>query len=109
MDKEKDEENKRENKEIKEERSLAWKVIKGLMITNIITIFLWLTTIGGFLWYLYQYDYVSDTTTTTIDGGETGDANYINSGGDVSNIINGKGDLNNYGKDNSTNNEETTN
>lgn len=96
-----------ENKQGAEERSLAWKVIKGLMITNIITIFLWLATIGGFLWYLYQYDYVAETTTTTIDGGETGDANYINSGGD-SNYANG-GEINNYGKDNDTKNEETTN
>lgn len=73
-------------KENKEERSLVWKVIKGLMITNIITLFLWFATIGGFIWYIQLYDYIG-TTTTTIDGTDGGNANYIKGNGD---IINGE-------------------
>ncbi|MDE6357703.1 MAG: hypothetical protein K2L15_03830 [Eubacteriales bacterium] len=95
-----------ENKQVKEEASLSVFIIKNLIRIIIFMGIGWLSTIGGFLWYLYQYDYVTETTTTNLDSGESGTANYINGHG---NYANGGGEMNNYGKDNSTNNEETTN
>lgn len=62
-------------------------IIRRLVILCIIIIIAWLTTIGGFLWYISLP--IEETSTITLDS-EDGNANYI--GNDM------KGDINNYGK-----------
>lgn len=85
------------DKDNKEERSLAWRVIKGLLITNIITLFLWFATIGGFIWYQSLYDYVDETTTIE---------QQTDTGGNNSNVIN-KGELvDGLSEDNNINKEQ---
>ena len=57
--------------------------IRRQWILVIVILSLWFATIGGFVWYLYQYDFVSYEVST--DGG--GNANYIGNDGDVFNGI----------------------
>lgn len=71
----------------KPERSDAWHMIELLglqnrrMFTALITVLvLWAATIGGFVWYLYQYDFVSYAVDST-----EGDANFIGNDGDINN------------------------
>jgi len=59
--------------------------VKRLWIALIAAIIAILLVVGGFLWYLNQYEYVSNET-VTVDGA-TGVANYIGKDG---NIYNGK-------------------
>lgn len=61
----------------------------------IVILCMWLSTIGVFIWYLYQYDYVSEST-VTVDGKE-GIALYQD----------GKGNVLNNGENSEKNNEET--
>lgn len=69
--------------------SFAMELLKGYsaqaqrwFITCLIVIFMWLSTIGIFIWYLNQYDY--ESITTTVES-ETGVANYIGNDGDIYN------------------------
>lgn len=57
-----------------------------LFISNLVWLYAWC-----------QYDYVSDSTTVSIEGDGDGDANYI---GDYANYIGNDGDIN--GENNST-------
>lgn len=60
------------------------RTTKRLICVLLIVIFLWACTIGGFMWYLNQYDYSGVDVDVSTDGG--GDANYIGQDG---RIING--------------------
>lgn len=73
--------------ENKNERSDAWHMIEQLgqqnrrMFIALITVLaLWAGTIGGFIWYLYQYDF----ETYYVDA-DNGPANYIGNDGDIFN------------------------
>ena len=73
------------------EKSDAWHMIellgkqnKRLFCLAMALLVAWLLTIGGFVWYLYQYDF----ETYYVDA-ENGPANYIGNDGD---IYNGKSD-----------------
>lgn len=74
-------------KEMELEHSLEWEMMRELSRTIkrqyiiIITILaFWLTTIFGFVWYLNQYDYISDTE---ISASQDGDGNNFIGGGDI--------------------------
>lgn len=63
-----------------EERSLAYELIQDARKQNkrtfallIIVLVLWFSTIFGFIWYINQFDYATETT--TLDGNGTN--NYI--------------------------------
>lgn len=69
------------------ERSDAWHMIELLgkqnkrMFTALMTVIaLWFATIGGFVWYLYQYDFENYYIEST-----EGPANYIGNDGDIYN------------------------
>lgn len=83
--------------------SFAMELLKGYsaqakrwFIACLTILFMWLATIGLFVWYLNQYDFESVTTTVDADNGV---ANYIGNDGD---IYNGK----DYSKENISNQEE---
>lgn len=69
-----------------EEWSLSAELAKNnrrLFIVILVLIFLWFSTIFGFVWYLNQYDYaVYDVDMDALDGGN---ANYIGNDGDIYN------------------------
>lgn len=78
------EENKEELK--KEEKSLAMELLeelkrqnKRLVVALFVVITLWATTIGGFVWYLNQYEFESYTQDgsgyNNINTGTQGDVN----------------------------------
>lgn len=69
------------------EKSDAWHMIellgkqnKRLFCLAMALLVAWLLTIGGFVWYLYQYDF----ETYYVDA-ENGPANYIGNDGDIYN------------------------
>lgn len=71
-----------------EERSLAYELIqdarkqnKRTFVLLIIVLALWFSTIFGFIWYINQFDYATETT--TLDGNGTN--NYIGNDGDINN------------------------
>lgn len=79
-------------KEIEKDRSFAWELIanarrdsKRWFIALIVVVALWFSTIGIFVFYLYQYDF-SSTTEITVDGKDgtalyqDGEGNVINNG-----------------------------
>lgn len=73
-----------------EQRSDAWLMINELGKQNkriftalIVLIFLWFATIGGFVWYLTQYDFSVETYDFDTEDG--GNANYIGNDGDIYN------------------------
>lgn len=74
---------------MKEDKSLAMSLIDTLksqckrqFIINIVLIICWLGTIGGFIWYINQFDYnTTDESTATI---ETDNDGTINTG-DITN------------------------
>ena len=72
---------------MKEDKSLAMSLIDTLkaqckrqFIINIILIVCWLGTIGGFIWYINQFDYNTESTATI----ETENSGEINTG-DITN------------------------
>lgn len=73
-----------------ERKSDAWLMIAELgkqnkrMFTALITvIIMWFATIGGFVWYLNQYDYSYEAYDVSSE--DDGFAGYINNGGDMIN------------------------
>lgn len=69
------------------EKSDAWHMIellgkqnKRMFCLAMALLVAWLLTIGGFVWYLYQYDF----ETYYVDA-ENGPANYIGNDGDIYN------------------------
>lgn len=60
--------------------------IKRLICLLLTIIFLWACTIGGFVWYLNQYDFSGVNVDVSTDGG--GDANYIGQDGRILNGTN---------------------
>lgn len=76
--------------EEQETESFAMQLLRGYakhnkrwFITCMVILSMWLATIAGFVWYLYQYDFVSYDVSqdgqwgnTFIDGGNQGDINY---------------------------------
>lgn len=62
-------------------------VIKLLSILNIITLLLWFSTGGLFIWYLNQYDFTNSSESTVELTNQDNDNGDINVDGD---IINGK-------------------
>lgn len=69
------------------EKSDAWHMIellgkqnKRLFCLAMALLVAWLLTIGGFVWYLYQYDF----ETYYVDA-DNGPANYIGNDGDIYN------------------------
>lgn len=42
---------------------------KRTFIVLLVVIFLWFTTIVGFVWYINQFDFISEYTNTTDNGG----------------------------------------
>lgn len=76
--------------EKKEGKSDAWFMIeemgrqnKRMFIALIAVLILWFGTIGGFVWYMNQYDF--STETSDFDTTDGGDANYIGNDGDIYN------------------------
>lgn len=69
---------KDERQAMKHERQT---IIKYLWRTLALVICLWFATIGGFLWYISQYDYVSYAQ----DAGDGGTASIIGGDGDIYN------------------------
>ncbi|MBR6051141.1 MAG: hypothetical protein IKP68_08070 [Clostridia bacterium] len=68
-----------------EEWSLSAELAKSnrrMFIVLMVVIFLWFTTIAGFVLYLNQYDYASEST--TIDAVQDGSGTNIVGNGDVS-------------------------
>lgn len=70
-----------------EQKSDAWYMIeqlgkqnKRLFVLAMALLVAWLLTIGGFVWYLYQYDF----ETYYVDA-DNGPANYIGNDGDIYN------------------------
>lgn len=57
------------------------KTTKKSQTICIIILAMWLATIGGFIWYLYQYDYSS----YTVEGAQDGKGINIVSGSGVNN------------------------
>ena len=69
--------------------SFAMELLKGYsaqakrwFIACMIILSMWLITIGGFIYYLNQYDF--ESYETTVDA-ENGVANYIGNDGDIYN------------------------
>lgn len=76
--------------EDKEKRSDAWFMIQELgkqnkrIFTALITVVvLWFATIGGFVWYLNQYDFSYEVYDVNSEDG--GFAGYISNGGEMNN------------------------
>lgn len=59
---------------------LLGKQNRRLFVLAMALLVAWLLTIGGFVWYLYQYDF----ETYYVDA-ENGPANYIGNDGDIYN------------------------
>lgn len=68
------------------ERAKDEKTVRRLVAALILVIVLWFATIGMFVLYLGQYNFVDETSTITVEAKE-GVANYIGNDGD---IINGE-------------------
>lgn len=80
--------NELKNIQEQEEKGIAMELLGELKTQNkrlatilIIVICLWFATIGGFVWYLNQYDFSS----YTVDSQDGGNANYIGNDGDITN------------------------
>lgn len=83
----------------KEEKSLAMELLeelkrqnKRLIVALFVVIALWASTIGGFIWYLNQYDFSS----YEVNSQDGGNANFIGNDGDI----------NNYGESSSNKTDE---
>jgi hypothetical protein len=70
------------------EDNLAMELLKELKVQNkrlVVALFtviiLWACTIGGFVWYLNQYDYSS----YQLESNDGGNANFIGDDGDITN------------------------
>ena len=81
-----------DEKEKMENKSDAWLMIKELGKQNkrmftalVIVLCLWFATIGGFVWYLSQYDFSAEIYDVTQDTSDGGDTNYIGNDGDIIN------------------------
>lgn len=71
-----------------ENESLALELLRDSSKRNrrafaalLIVIFLWFATVISFVWYINQFDFVTETT--TLDGDGTN--NYIENGGTITN------------------------
>lgn len=70
--------------------SFAMELLKGYsaqakrwFVACMVILLMWLATIGGFVWYLSQYDFESYETVIEQDG--EGINNYIGENGDIVN------------------------
>ena len=70
------------------EENLAMELLKELKVQNkrlVLALFtvlaLWALTIGGFVWYLNQYDY----SLYQLESNDGGNANFIGNDGDITN------------------------
>lgn len=90
--------------------SIAWDLIHDrtllihkLIHTIVLVVLLMCITIGGivggFIWYLNQYDFTSTETTNTVEANTEG-------GGDASAIINDEGEVTIYGAGESNSNQK---
>ena len=75
-----------------ERKSDAWLMIAELGRQNkrmfsalIVVLILWAGTIGGFIWYLNQYDFSAEIYDVQQDASDGGDVNYIGNDGDILN------------------------
>lgn len=75
-----------------EPKSDAWFMItelgkqnKRIFTALIAVIVLWFSTIGGFVWYLNQYDFSTEIYDVQQDASDGGDVNYIGNDGDIVN------------------------
>lgn len=75
-----------------EEKGIAMELLgelktqnKRLITVLFVVLSLWAATIGGFIWYLNQYDFSS----YSVESNDGGNANYIGNDGD---ILNGEGE-----------------
>lgn len=75
-----------------EEKRIAMEIFgelktqnKRLITVLFVVLSLWAATIGGFIWYLNQYDFSS----YSVESNDGGNANYIGNDGD---IVNGEGE-----------------
>ena len=73
-----------------EEKSLAMSLIDTLkaqckrqFIILLVVVGCWLTTIGVFIWYINQYDYVEEYTNTTDSGGNACIGDNCNNGNSI--------------------------
>ena len=62
------------------------RFVRRLISALMVVILLLVATVGLFVWYLDQYDFIGTTSTVTVDA-KDGIANYIGNDGD---IVNGK-------------------
>lgn len=65
------------------EKDLASSIIQKMFWTIIILIVALVGSNFAWLWYINQYDFTTETETTTLDG--TGTNNYIGNNGDIKN------------------------
>ena len=65
------------------EKDLASSIIQKMFWTIIILIVALVGSNLAWLWYINQYDFTTETETTTLDG--TGTNNYIGNNGDIKN------------------------
>lgn len=86
------------------EQARSERHIKRLVIAVITAVAMLFTSNLVWLYAWCQYDYVSDSTTVSIEGDGDGDANYI---GDYANYIGNDGDIN--GENNSTEKDKDEN
>lgn len=68
--------------------SFAMELLKGYsaqakrwFIACLVILSMWLATIGGFVWYLYQYDF--ESYETVIEGTQDGEGINIIGGGNI--------------------------
>lgn len=52
-------------------------------IIALVILGMWLATIGGFIWYLNQYDFSGTEIIVEQDATDGGDTNYIGNDGDI--------------------------
>lgn len=64
---------------------------KRIIAILIVVLCLWFSTIGGFVWYLSQYEF----TSYTVDSKDGGNANFIGNDGDINNYGESEGNQKN--------------
>lgn len=81
-----------EKKEIEQEESLAMTLLKEYSAQAkkwfticMVILSMWLATIAGFIWYLYQYDYEVSETAIEQSAPDGGVNNFIGNDGDILN------------------------
>lgn len=74
------------------ENSLVLEILKDyknqakrMFVLLLVIIGLWFATIGGFIWYINQFDYITDETELTTNNGNNNTDGNITVNGDIKN------------------------